>query len=145
MLVQLDHVSMKFNMEERACNSWSLTLFSNGLDCHSWSDYEDKVVGMKFVKFSEWPYIHKLNPHSTLNIFITFFKVKTSGNTVPTPAGQLPKNMNTNNFPNVPAASIATESPREDAENEEEEAERHFDTVYRCAFISWEVECFCWL
>ena len=53
------------------------------------------------------------------------------------PAGELPKNMNTNKFHNVPAASIVTEtasitmeSPRKDHDNKQEEAQRHFDTIY---------------
>ena len=62
---------------------------------------------------------------------------------MPTSAGQLPRNMNTNNFPNVPAATIAMESSGKDADVEQEEDERHFDTVYRCGCLGLEVTCFC--
>ena len=67
MHVQTDHVLLKFNTWSKGqnrfpayvqahgsfCHGWSLTLLSDCLDIHNWSDYEGKGLGFEKCKKSE--------------------------------------------------------------------------------------------
>ena len=44
------------------CNRLSLTMLTDCLGMHNWSDYKEKGVAFIICKISKWPYIHKFTP-----------------------------------------------------------------------------------
>ena len=55
-------------------NRWSLTLLSDGLDTHSWSDYEVEGVGFEICQNLKMTPYSQMKPICHLKPFYFFFQ-----------------------------------------------------------------------